>query len=91
MLFDLILFYVGVSSILPELLPSDHGEYICRLHDFDRNLIAERSVPILVYGKLMGGQSLHTVICEGCMPMFARLFSRIMKIETTSPSFFGNL
>ncbi|XP_045169811.2 uncharacterized protein LOC123532443 [Mercenaria mercenaria] len=35
----------------PSLTPDDHGEYICRLHDFDRNVIAEHSVPIIVFDK----------------------------------------
>ena len=33
-------------------MPSDHGEYICRLHDFDRHRLAEASTPVMVYGKL---------------------------------------
>ncbi|KAL4222470.1 hypothetical protein ACF0H5_018510 [Mactra antiquata] len=32
-----------------ELTPEDHGEFICRLHDFERNLLAEESIPIIVF------------------------------------------
>lgn len=41
----------NILFINSELVASDHGEYICRLHDFDRNLLAESAVPILYYGK----------------------------------------
>lgn len=41
--------YISHSS---ELTPEDHGEYICRLYDFDRNVLAQQSVPIIVFGKI---------------------------------------
>ncbi|XP_060565957.1 uncharacterized protein LOC132724982 [Ruditapes philippinarum] len=34
-----------------EITSDDHGEYICRLHDYDRNVIDEYRIPILVFDK----------------------------------------
>lgn len=31
------------------LHPTDHGEYICRLFDFDRNLLAEEHIPVSIF------------------------------------------
>lgn len=42
---------IFIVLIFSELTPEDHGEYICRLHDFDRNVLAQQSVPIIVFGK----------------------------------------
>ncbi|WAQ94062.1 hypothetical protein MAR_006533 [Mya arenaria] len=40
-----VVFVLGKDKLVSE----DHGEYICRVHDFDRNLVAEGSVPVTVY------------------------------------------
>ena len=45
--FDYVLSILRLSDLTPE----DHGEYICRLYDFDRNVMAERRVPVSVYSK----------------------------------------
>ncbi|XP_052247884.1 uncharacterized protein LOC127855988 isoform X2 [Dreissena polymorpha] len=40
-----VVFMLGKS----ELVPADHGEYVCRVHDLDRKWLAESSVPVIMF------------------------------------------
>ena len=44
---------MSILHVFPDLTDDDHGEYICRLYDFDRQVLAEQRVPVAIYSKIL--------------------------------------